>query len=937
MEVGAKLGKYEIKRLLGKGGMGEVYLAHDEGLDREVAIKVLLPEFCCNLERVSRFKLEARTVSALNHPNIITIHEIGEHDGQIYIVTEYIKGETLRSLLERKAVNFGLALQIAEQLTNGLTAAHKAGIIHRDLKPENIMIRADGIVKILDFGLAKPTKVESEAETRELVSTKAGMVMGSISYMSPEQARGKETDERTDLWSVGVVLYETIAGSAPFEGETMTDILANIIYKEPVSVLEILEDAPTEIHRILKKSLRKDREERYQSAKDLLLDVKNLRREMELEHELEVSISPHRSMNSRSKSLDKLTRKTLLKSTDEVAKTQMFENHADTKSSFEIENQPIKKRRSMGLVALLGLIFLGTLSVLSYYWLQKTPLVFAFDRNANFSTVSKITSVGNLQISPDGKYLAYLKDASTKNSKLILRQIETGSEKEITPIAENEIGLLRFSPDANYVYFTMKPKGALGFILYRVASLGDEPKQIAFDVDSGVSFRPDGKSLIFHRHIINPSLDKIFEIGIEGGEEKEIYSTEKTFFNPQLSPDGKTIVVMAIDKNAGLGKPAAVMSVLPSEGGEMRQIGKIWNYVETFSWLADGSGLVVSGFYEGDEESNLYLMSLPDGEVKPLVKDTNAYSNVSLTADSKTIATVQSNTVAGIWEFETDTGKVRQISPNNKERLGVEGLTVAPNGKLIYSKFISRDECEIWELDTETNVSKKISASNTGRNAYPQVSADGNYIFYENFSNGGFDIWRMNSDGTNRTQITKTPEIFENMSSISPDGKTVIFIERDKNMNIPSIKQINVETGETTAILQNDKQYPDLGKLSPDGKSLLYINAPINFDSGVMPQMSLYIAPFDGKTLGEPRQIVKNLNSNQYKWSPDGKSILFTDLSGGNTDIWRLNLADGKTSKITNFNLESIVRYAAAPNGKKIYLVRRSTTQDIILIKAGMN
>ncbi len=937
MEEGTKLGKYEIKRMLGKGGMGEVYLAHDEGLDREVAIKVLLPEFCCNLERVNRFKLEARTVSALNHPNIITIHEIGVHDGQIYIVTEYIKGETLRSMLERKAVNFGLALQIAEQLTNGLTAAHKAGIIHRDLKPENIMIRADGIVKILDFGLAKPTKVESEAETRELVSTKAGMVMGSISYMSPEQARGKETDERTDLWSVGVVLYETIAGSAPFEGETITDILANIIYKEPIPVLEIIEDAPAEIHRILKKSLRKDREERYQSAKDLLLDVKNLRREMELEHELEVSISPHRSMNSRSKSFDKLTRKTLLKSTDEVAETKMFETHGDTKSSVEIEKQPVKKRRSMAFIALLGLIFLGTLSVLSYYWLQKIPLVFAFDRNANFSTVSKITSVAQLQISPDGKYLAYLKDASTKNSKLILRQIETGSENEITPIAENEIGILRFSPDANYVYFTMKPKGALGFILYRAASLGEEPKQIAFDVDSGVSFRPDGKTLIFHRHIINPSMDKIFEIGAEGGEEKEIYSSEKMFFNPQLSPDGKAIVLMTIDKNAGLGKPSAAMSVLPSEGGELRQIGNIWNYVEAFSWLTDGSGLIISGFYEDDEESNLYVMSFPDGDVKPLVKDANAYSNVSLTADSKTIATVQSSTVAGIWEFETDTGKVRQISPNNKERLGVEGLTAAPNGKLVYSKSISKDECEIWELDVQSNVSKRLSAPNTGRNAYPQMSSDGNYIFYENFSNGSFDIWRMNADGTNRTQITKTPEIPENLSSISPDGKTVIFIERDKNMNIPSIKQINVETGETTAILQNDKQYPDLGKLSPDGKSLLYINAPINFDSGVMPQMSLYVASFDGKTLGEPRQIVKTLNSNQYKWSPDGKSILFTDLSGGNSDIWRLNPADGKTSKITNFNLESIVRYAAAPNGKKIYLVRRSTTQDIILIKAGTN
>lgn len=937
MEEGTKLGKYEIKQLIGKGGMGEVYLAHDEALDRDVAIKVLLPEFCCNLDRVNRFKLEARVVSALNHPNIITIHEIGEHDGQIYIATEYVKGETLRSLLERKAITFGSALHIAEQITNGMTTAHQAGIIHRDLKPENIMVRADGIVKILDFGLAKPTKVESEAETRQLVSTQAGMVMGSVSYMSPEQARGKETDARTDLWSIGVVLYEMLAGKSPFVGESMTDVLANIIYKEPQPITEIIEDAPTEIHRIIKKTLKKDREERYQSAKDLLLDVKNLRREMELEHELEVSISPNRQSGIRSKSLDRLTRKTILKSTDEVNETQSFEKPFHTETSVEVPNTPVKKKRSMVLFAVFGLIFLGILSVLSYFWLQKVPLIYAFDRNASFTTLSKITSVSDLEISSDGKFLAYLKDGSTKNSKLILRQLETGIEKEITAIAENEVGLMRFSPDANYLYFTMKPKGALGFILYRVPSLGDEPKQIAFDVDSGVTFRPNGNTLVFHRHILNPSMDKLIEINVEGGEEKEIFSSEKTIFNPQFSPDGEVFALLTVDKTVGLGKPSAAIAIMPATGGEIKQIGKLWNYAEHFSWLKDGSGLVVSGFYESNEESNLYLLSLPDGEVQPLVKDANAYSSVSMTSDGKTLATIQSNTVAGIWEYEIAGGKARQISPNNKERLGAAGLSAAANGKIIYAKIVSKEECEIWELDTQTNISKRLTAANTGKNAYPMVSPDGNYIFFESFRNGTLDIWRINSDGTNLTQITKTPEVQETLSSISPDGKLVFFVERERNMNIPAIKSVNVETGEINAVLQNNKQYPDLAKISPDGKTLMFTNAEINFDTGVMPQSSLYVAPFDGKTLGESRQIVKNLNSNQYKWSPDGKSVLFTNLSEGNTDIWRLNPIDGKTSKITNFNLEAIVRYAVSPDGKKIYLVRRSTTQDIILIKAVTN
>ncbi|MCD9189393.1 MAG: serine/threonine-protein kinase [Pyrinomonadaceae bacterium] len=935
MLSGKKIGRYEIRQKIGAGGMGEVYLAHDESLDRNVAVKVLLPEFCCNLERVNRFKLEARAASALNHPNIITIYEIGTCDEELYIATENIKGETLRSLIERNAVSFVSSLQIAEQILSGLTAAHQAGIIHRDLKPENVMVREDGIVKILDFGLAKPTLVESEAETRELVSTKAGMVMGSVSYMSPEQSRGKETDARTDLWSVGIVLYEMLTGKTPFEGETVTDTLANIIHKEPVKITEIIEDAPTELHRILKKSLRKDREERYQSAKDFLLDLKNLRRELEIEHELEVSVSPNRVSGMRSRSGEKNTRNSLLKPTNEVAETQMLSRQIDTDAHSGISNkQNPKKRYSMLLLAIFGLLLLGTLSVLSFYLWQKPDLFNSFERNISVSTISRINDAQTIEISPDGKYLAYVKNGLSSDSKLMLRQIETGSEKEIIPLAQNHIGVLKFSPDANYLYFTRQAKGELGFILFRVPTLGGEAKQIAFDVDSGVSFRADGKSLIFHRHILNPSMDKIIEINAEGGEEKEIYSSEKMLLNPQLSPDGKTIVAMSADRSIQLGKPSSFLAVVPQNGGELRQVGKYWGFAGNFSWLKDGSGLVVAGVYENEEDPKLYLVNFPSGEAKPLIKDANSYFGASLTADSKTIATIQSSSVAGIWEFETATGKSRQISPNDKDKLGTEGLAVLPNGKILYVKSVSKEEAEIWEMDVEAKVSKRLTAPNSGRNAYPVVSADGNFIYYESFKNGVYDIWRMNADGTNPLQITKTPDVVETITSLTPDGKSIVFSERDRSNGIPSIRQINVETGEINSILQDDKQYPEGGRLSPDGKNLLFITAPINFDSGVMPQAGLFIAPFDGKNLGTPKQVLKTLNSNQYRWSPDGKSILFTELSGGNADIWSLNLADGKKTKVTNFNLEVIARFSVSPDGKKIYLVRRSTTQDIILIKS---
>ena len=519
----------------------------------------------------------------------------------------------------------------------------------------------------------------------------------------------------------------------------------------------------------------------------------------------------------------------------------------------------------------------------------------------------------------------------------MLRQTETGSEKEIAPVDNNQIGILRFSPDANYLYFTMQPKGALGFILYRVPVLGGELRQIAYDVDSGVSFRPDGKSLIFHRHIINPALDKIIEIKADGGDEKEIYSTDKFFFNPQISPDGNTIVGLSSDKDAQLGTPSTFLVGMPATGGEMTQIGKNWGYAADFSWLKDGSGLIVSGFYGAEEDSKIYILSYPNGDVKQITKDTNSYYGASVTADGKTIATIQSSSVAGIWEWEIASGKARQISPNDRDRIGTEGLTVAPNGKIIYAKQQNKENSEIWEMDFGNNVTKPLTAKNSGRNAYPVISADGSFIFYESFRNGGYDIWRMNADGSNPLQITKTPEIIETLGGVSPDGKSLIFTERSKENATPAIMRISTETGESNAVIKNENQYPQAAQLSPDGKNLLYTNAPTQFDHKVIPQSSLYISTFDGKNIGQTKEILKTLNSNQYRWSPGGKFLYYTDLSGNNSDVWKLNPADGKTSKITNFNLEKIIRYAVSPDGKKLYLVRGSSTQDIILIKAETN
>ena len=298
---GTKLGRYEIRSKIGEGGMGEVYLAEDILLHRKVAIKFLSADVAHNRQRLGRFEQEAFTASALNHPNILTVFEMGDADSVRFIATEYVDGETLRQRLKQSRLTVREALDIAIQIASALAAAHKAGIIHRDIKPENIMVRHDdSIVKVLDFGLAKASEKlsaqlagdELEANTRAMVNTSPGMVMGTAGYMSPEQARGLAVDERTDIWSLGVVLYEMIAGRLPFEGQTPSDVIAMILHKEPPALTLLSDEATERLDEIVAKALAKDREDRYQVAKDLLIDLRRLKQHLDFESEVERTLAP---------------------------------------------------------------------------------------------------------------------------------------------------------------------------------------------------------------------------------------------------------------------------------------------------------------------------------------------------------------------------------------------------------------------------------------------------------------------------------------------------------------------------------------------------------------------------------------------------------------------------------------------------------------------
>src|SRR5882724_4361072 len=301
--VGQRVSHYEILSTLGKGGMGEVYLAEDTKLGRKVALKFLPSSLAADQDRMRRLAREAQTASALNHPNILTIYEFGSADGRQFIATEYVDGETLRQRMAHSRLRVAEALDVTIQVASALAAAHQAGILHRDIKPENIMWRHDGYVKVVDFGLAKLTEtrniaLDTSQSTALLVDTQTGTVMGTTAYMSPEQARGQKFDARTDIWSLGVVLYEMIAGRSPFSGETNSDVLVSILEREPKALL--MPNVPESLEWILTKALTKEREDRYQTAREMLADLRRVRQHLDLVSEIERSVSPDRSTGKES-------------------------------------------------------------------------------------------------------------------------------------------------------------------------------------------------------------------------------------------------------------------------------------------------------------------------------------------------------------------------------------------------------------------------------------------------------------------------------------------------------------------------------------------------------------------------------------------------------------------------------------------------------------
>ncbi|HWC76081.1 MAG TPA: protein kinase, partial [Blastocatellia bacterium] len=608
------LGHYRIIEALGAGGMGEVYKARDSRLERTVALKVLPPHLVTDSDRLERFIGEARAASALNHPHIVAIYDIGESvpepppaegpaSAVYYIAMEYVDGVTLHALIHRERAELRKLLEYMAQTADGLAKAHASGIVHRDLKPENIMVTGDGYAKILDFGLAKliepdraagatPTSRSEleEAETAVMARTQAGVVMGTVGYMSPEQAQGKPVDHRSDIFSFGCILYEVVTALKPFHGDSLIDSLHKIVYAQPAPVRDSNPNAPAEVQRIIRKCLAKDPGERYQSIRDVALDLRDLVKEYDSQPTLSGVYAPAGAAEGHLQHQPAAFQQPGSASGAQPATSGSDPSFISGPSSGIVATG--ERRRLWISISIVLLVLAGGLVSLYFFFGPKS----ARSTGPAFLTtrLNKLTTTGrsvHAVISPDGKYVVHLvRDAGKVG--LWVRQTATASNVQIMSPAEGNYYGTTFSRDGNYVYFTRGEKGASIASLYQVPVLGGTAKKLIEDVDSAITFSPDGKRFVFVRH--SQADSSLIVVNADGsGEQKLITSPQPDIFTqPAWSPDGKTIG--AIMRKVTGGYRFELVAVQAADGSVTTVGVQRWISISGVAWLPDSSALILS-------------------------------------------------------------------------------------------------------------------------------------------------------------------------------------------------------------------------------------------------------------------------------------------------------------------------------------------------------